>query len=132
MRSVGDGGIAGVAGGDDRVGDDLAVGIDRGVALVAVEAADLGLVAVPGLGIDGGDDPVLGHLAGDAEHAVVAGFEVLADHRRQQLDGFGHLDVKLTAFDHFEQAKASAASSATSASRAAGSSQSQPGLPAET
>src|SRR5581483_10611880 len=49
-----------------------AVRVDGGVALVAVEASGLGLVAVARLGIHGGDDPVLGHLAGDAEHAVVA------------------------------------------------------------
>jgi hypothetical protein len=69
------------------------------VTLVAVEAAGLSLVAVPGLGVDDGDGPVLGHLAGDAKHAVVARFEVLASHRRQQLRGFGHLDVEFATLE---------------------------------
>ena len=126
---VGDGRVTGVAGRDGRVGDDLAVGIDRDVTLVAVEAAGRGLVAVTGVGIDGGDDPVLGDLAGDAEPAVVAVFEVLADHRRQQLGGLGRPRVELAASSTPRHAQPSAASSATSASRAAGSSQSQVGLP---
>jgi hypothetical protein len=37
-------------------------------------------MAVPGVGVDNRDHPVLGHFAGDAENAVVTGFEVLAYH----------------------------------------------------
>jgi hypothetical protein len=37
-------------------GDDLRIGVDRGVALVAVKAAGRGLVPVPGISIDCEDD----------------------------------------------------------------------------
>jgi hypothetical protein len=49
----GDAGVAGVAGGDDGGGDDLAVGVDRNMALVAVELAGRGLMAFSG------DQPVV-------------------------------------------------------------------------
>ncbi len=55
-------------GGDRDRGDDLTVRIDGDVTLVAVEAAVVGLVPVPGLGVDGRDHPVLGDPAGDAHH----------------------------------------------------------------
>ena len=42
---------------------------------------------MPGLGVDGGDHPVLGDPAGDPEHPVLAGLEVLAQHRGQQRRG---------------------------------------------
>src|SRR6266851_1394623 len=60
-----DAGIAGIAGRDGRVGDDLAVGIDRGMAFVAVKAPRRSLVTMTGLGVDSGDDPVLADPAGD-------------------------------------------------------------------
>ena len=52
--------------------NDLRVGVDRQVALVAVEAMGGGLVAMTGLGIDSGDDPV-GRGALEAPEAPVGG-----------------------------------------------------------
>jgi hypothetical protein len=46
---------------------------------------------VAGIGIDGGDNPVGGHSAGDGEASVVALLEILADHRGQQSSRLGHL-----------------------------------------
>lgn len=57
--------ITDVAGADLGVSDDLAVRIGRDMPFVAVEPAGLGLVAVPGLRVHGGDDPVLGDPPGD-------------------------------------------------------------------
>ena len=48
--------------------DDLRVGVDRDVSLVAVETAGGGLVPMPRLRVDGGDHPVLGDPPGDPEH----------------------------------------------------------------
>src|SRR5665811_1127777 len=61
-------GVTGVAGGDRRVGDDLRIRVDGHMTLVTVETPVVGFVAVTGLGVDRGDHPVLGHLAGDPEH----------------------------------------------------------------
>ena len=61
----GDLGVTDVAGADFGVGDDLAVRIDRDMSFVAVEPAGLRLVTVPGLRVDGGDDPVLRDPPGD-------------------------------------------------------------------
>ena len=55
------------------------------VALVAVETAAAALVPVAGLGIHRRDHPVRGDPAGDAEHPVLAGLDVLAGDQRQQL-----------------------------------------------
>ena len=74
--------VAGVAGRDDRVRDDLAVGVDGYVTLVAIEATGLGLVPVPGVGIDSRDHSIAGDLAGDAEPAVVTLLEILAATQR--------------------------------------------------
>src|SRR6266508_5210006 len=93
-------GIAGVARRDHCVGDDLAVGVHRQVALVAIEAAGGGLVAVAGLGVHGGDHPVLGHPAGDAKGAVIGLLQVLAHHLGQQLGRLAQLDAKLPALQH--------------------------------
>ena len=57
--------------------------------LVAVEAAVVGLVTVPGLDIDRRDDPVLRHSAGDPEDPVVALLDVLARNDREQLGRLG-------------------------------------------
>src|ERR1019366_5315674 len=81
----GDAGVPGVAGRDHGGGDDLAVGVDGHMALIAVEPPGRGLMAMAGVGVDDRDHPVLGHFAGDAENAVVTGFDVLADHGGQQL-----------------------------------------------
>jgi hypothetical protein len=53
-------GISGVARGDRRGGDDLGIGVDRHVPLVAVEPAGGTLVHMPRVWIDGGDHPILG------------------------------------------------------------------------
>jgi hypothetical protein len=49
---------------------------------------------VAGIGIDGGDNPVGGHSAGDGEASVVALLEILADHRGQQSGRLGHLGAE--------------------------------------
>ena len=77
------GAVGGVGRGDHHVVDQLGVGIDRQVGLVAVESAVLGLVPVAGLGIHSGDDPVAGHAPHDAEDPVVAWGHVLARHQGQ-------------------------------------------------
>ena len=87
------------------------------------------LVPAAGLGVDGRDDPVLGHFPGDAEAPVVASFYVLAGHQGQQVGGVacgGDSSAPSTAP---RAARASWTSSSTSASRAARSSQSQGGWP---
>ncbi len=78
-------------------GDQLAVGIDGDMALVAVKAASRRLMAVARLAVHGRDDAVLGDPARDPEHAVVALVEILADHRRQQRGGLRDRLVKLAA-----------------------------------
>ena len=52
-----------------------------------IEAAVARLVAVAGLGVDGRDDPVLGHAFHDAKDPVVALFDVLAGDQGQQVGG---------------------------------------------
>ena len=83
-------GVAGVARGHPGRGDDLTVRVDSDMALVPVEAAMVGLVPVPGLRIHDRDDPVRGHLPRDAQHPVLAGFQVLTQHGGQQLHGLPH------------------------------------------
>src|SRR5437763_16659387 len=63
--------VAGVARGDRGRGDDIRVRVDAEVALVAVESAGSALVPVPGIGIDGGDNPVLGHPPGDRQDSTL-------------------------------------------------------------
>ena len=60
------------------------------MALVAVKAAGAALVAMAGIGVDGGDHPVGGDLTGDPEHPLAAQFQILAHHRRHQPRGLGH------------------------------------------
>ena len=50
----------------------------------------VGLVPMPGLRVDGRDHPVRGHLAGNAQHPVRAGLQVLPQHRGQQPHGLRH------------------------------------------
>ena len=76
------------------VGDDAGVGLDHDVGLEPVLATWHGLVRVPGLGVDGGDHPVRGDLAGDPPPAVGAvgalgGFDVLPGDQRQQRHRLG-------------------------------------------
>ena len=75
--------------GQRAAGDDPGVRLDLHVRLVAVLVAGAGLVRVPGLGINGGDHPLRGHLPGDPPAPVGAvralgRFHVLAGHQRQQ------------------------------------------------
>ena len=98
----GDAGVAGVARHDLGAGDDLAVRIQADVALVAIEAAGRGLVAVTGLRVDGGDHPVLGHPPGDPQGAVVALLQILADHGGQQLRRLAQLGAQLTALQQHQ------------------------------
>ena len=63
--------------------------------LVAVKTAGRGLVAMPGLGIDGRDDAILRDTPRDPKHAVGTLVEILARDRGQQRrglpDGVGEL-----------------------------------------
>jgi len=93
------------------------------MAFVAVKAAGAGLVAVAGLGVDGGDHPVGGDLRGDPEAAIGVLLQVLAHHGGQQPSGLGHPCRQRAALQDPSIARAS-----TSAARAAWSSQSICGL----
>ena len=72
------------------------------MALVAIEAAGRGLVTVTGIGVNGGDDPVPGDLAGDTKPPVVALLEVLAQHRGQQFSHLDDLDGQVPSVEHAE------------------------------
>ena len=62
---------------------------------------------VAGLGIDGGDDPVRGGLAGDPPGAVlVSRLDVLAGDQGQQADGIGRFAVELEARHRVEHGRA--------------------------
>ena len=77
--------VVGVAGGELARGDQPGVGLGGDVGFVAVPVGVLGLVHVPGLGVDRGDHPVRGGALGDPPLAgPVAGFDVLAGDQRQQ------------------------------------------------
>ena len=69
------------------------------MALVAVEAPGGGLVAVPRVGINRGDHPVLRDPPSNHEPAVIIGVEVLADHGRQQPGGLGDRPGEVPAID---------------------------------
>ena len=71
--------VRGVGRGDLQAGDDAGLGLGGQMGLEPVDPRGRGLVPVAGLGVDGRDDPVLGHLAGDPPGAVGLGwFDVLA------------------------------------------------------
>jgi len=80
-----DAAIRGVARRDHGGRDDLGVRVDGDVALVAVESTCCRLVSVTCLRVHRGDDAVLGHSARDAKDAVVALFQILSEHCREQL-----------------------------------------------
>jgi hypothetical protein len=65
-------------------GEQPGVRLDGHVRLEPVLAAVDGLVHVPGLRIHHTDDPILGHLAGDAPPAVGAVGTLGRPHRRYQ------------------------------------------------
>ena len=87
--------VVGAAGlGQRAVGDDPGVGFDRDVGFEAVLAAVHRLMGMAGLGIDGGDHPIGGHLLRDLPVPVGAiraldGFDVLAGDQRQQRHRLG-------------------------------------------
>jgi hypothetical protein len=70
-------------------GDDPGLGVGGQVRAVAVPAGLRRLAGVPGLGVDGGDHPVFGDLAGDPPSpigpvAALGGLDVLPGDQRQQ------------------------------------------------
>jgi hypothetical protein len=79
------------AGGQADLGgaDHLCVGVDRHVGLVAVKAVGGGLVAVAGLWVDGGDDPVGCGARKDPETPVSCLLDVLAGDGGQQRGRLG-------------------------------------------
>jgi len=112
-------GVTDIAGRDGGVGDDLAVRVDRDVPLVAVETAGGGLVAVPGVLVDGGDDPVLGDLAGDPEHPVLGLLQILADDAGEQLRRLLHRLSQLPTVQQRQAGPSSSASAICSRPRSA-------------
>ena len=84
-RGVAAGGRADLGGADD-----LGVGVDRDMGLVAVKAVGGGLVPVAGLGIHRGDDPVGRGALEDPEAAVAGLLDVLAGDGGQQRGRLGH------------------------------------------
>jgi hypothetical protein len=86
-------------------------------------------MAVAGVGVDDRYHPVLGHFAGNAENAVIAGLYVLADHGGQQLGGRGDGGGQLGPVEDGQTGVGILGRACTSASRAAASSQSQVALP---
>jgi len=122
--------VGGVAGGEVGVGDDLGVRVGGDVAFVPVEPACGGLVPVPGLGVDGGDDPVLGDPAAirnTPSSPVSRSWPTTV-----ASSAAASAAARPTAWPSSapSNAIASRASASTSASRATRSSQSQTGLPA--
>src|SRR3954465_9878356 len=107
--------------GDGGGSDDLRVRVHGGVALVPVEPPRRGLVTVPGVRVHCGDNPILRDPARGAEHPVLAGIEVLAQHSGQQrrglLDRLGELPSCRTA----STAYPSRAREAINTARASGS-----------
>ena len=98
MYELGGGlGVGGVGGGDRGVGDEFGVGVHRGVALVAVEATCGGFVAVAGVGVHRGDDPVRGDAPRDHEPPVGVLAQVLPADRGQQLRSLAESPAELAA-----------------------------------
>ena len=95
-------GVGGVGWGDGGGGDQFGVGVHRGVALVAVEASRGALVAVAGVGVHSGQDPVLGHAPSDHEAPAAVLAQVLAGHRGQHLGGLAERAVEFAALERGE------------------------------
>jgi hypothetical protein len=79
--------VVGVGRSEGGGGDDPGLGLDGDVRLVAVAVLRARLVHVARLRVDGRDDPVRGHFAGDPPGAVLVLFDVLAGDERQQSEG---------------------------------------------
>jgi hypothetical protein len=120
--------VAKVARGGGGRGNQLAVGVDQGMPLVAVKATGAALVAMAGVGIDHRDHPVGGDLTGDPEAAIVALLQVLADDGAQQPSGLSRRRRQRAARQDPSTPWASRAGAATSAALAAWSSRSIGGL----
>ena len=99
------------------------------MALVPVEAVGVRLVAVAGLGVDRGDDPVGRDPPGDPDPPVGSVLEVLAEHRGEQGRGLGERRRDGLAVERREQRLAVAGERVDERARASASSQSQAGLP---
>jgi hypothetical protein len=95
--------VAAIGRPDCGVGHDLGIRIGGDVALVAIETPRRSLVAVPCITVNRGDDPVFGDLTDDLERAVIALFEVLADHQSDQLGRLDHLRGQLPSLEHGQQ-----------------------------
>jgi hypothetical protein len=92
--------IGGVGGRQRTLGHQPGLGFGGNVALVAVALVGAGLAGVAGLGVDGGEHPILGDLAGDPPGAwPITLFDVLAGHQRQQRDRLGLLSLQLKVGD---------------------------------
>src|SRR5665811_473960 len=74
-----DGGVPGVGCTHRRVRDDLGVGIDRNVTLIAVKTVRCGLASMTGIDIDGGDHPIRRDTSDNPECSVIGGFDGLTD-----------------------------------------------------
>ncbi len=81
--------VGGIGRSQARRGHEAGLGLDGQMGFVAVSVLRSRLVHVAGLGIDRRDDPVLGHLAGDAPGPLVVLFDVLACHKGQEAEGGG-------------------------------------------
>jgi hypothetical protein len=91
------GGPVGKVGGRQRtLGDQPGLGFGGDVGLVAVAPLRAGLVGMARLGIDRGDDSVLGDLASDPPGArPLAWLDILAGDQRQQRHRLGLLGVQV-------------------------------------
>src|SRR6478735_1171318 len=129
QKFVDDVAISGVGRRDGHVGDQLVVGIDIHVGLVPIEGPGARLVPVTGLHIDGGDQPIPGHLAGDTKHpSSPASTSWPATNPSSSAAGASGPSSWWPS-NASSAAWAPRTSASTSASRAFGSSQSHGGLP---
>ena len=87
--------LAVMGGGAGRLGcgEQVGIGIDHEVELVAVVAILTTAVTVAGIGVHGGDDPVRCHTVADVGNAVLGEVNVLAGHGGQQGGGRHHVSI---------------------------------------